>query len=95
LSLRALCGGKSAAIGRSESGLGAIRHPRVQIEEGAGVDAFLVGEPLLLPCGGYGPVAAEAYGVTGSIFVVSVLEVEAVGGALKIPGGHGWPAFTR
>jgi hypothetical protein len=80
---------------QSESGQGAIRHPRVQIEEAAGVDAFLMGEPWPLPGGGYGPVAAEAYGVAGAIFIVFVPEVEAVRGEVKIFGGHEWPAFTR
>jgi hypothetical protein len=56
-----LFGGAAATTGRSGAGAGAIRHPRVQIEEGAGVDAFLMGEPWFLPRGGYGPVAAEAY----------------------------------
>lgn len=64
---------------RLEPGASAIRHPCVQIEEGAGVSAFVVGEPLLLLRGGYGAVAAEADGVAGSIFMVAVLEVEAVG----------------
>jgi hypothetical protein len=53
--------GALARDGESEPGQGAIGHPRVQIEEGAGVDAFLVGEPRLLVRGGYGPVAAQAY----------------------------------
>ena len=79
----------------SESGAGAIRHPCVQIEEAAGVDAFLMGEPWLLPCGGYGPVAAEADGVAGAIAIVPVLEVEVVRGELKNFGGHEWPAFKR
>ena len=57
--------------------------------------AFLVGEPWFLPCGGYGPVAAEADGVAGAIFIASVLEVEGTQGELKIGGGHEWPAFTR
>jgi hypothetical protein len=65
----------------------------VQVEEGAGVDAFLVGEPLFLPRGGYGSVAAEADGVTGSIFVVAVLKVEAVGGGLKTLVGHRMACF--
>jgi hypothetical protein len=64
---------------RSEPGAGAIRHPCVQIEEGAGVSAFPGGEPLLIRRGGYGAVAAEADGVAGSVFTVAVLEVEAVG----------------
>jgi hypothetical protein len=67
----------------------------VQIEEAAGVDAFLMGEPWLLPCGGYGPVATEAYGVAGAIVIAPVLEVEAVRGELKNFGGHEWPAFKR
>jgi hypothetical protein len=67
----------------------------VQIEEGAGVNAFLMGEPGLLPRRGYGSIAAEAYGVTGSIVITPVLEVEGVRGELKICGGHGWPAFKR
>ena len=57
--------------------------------------AFLVGEPGLLPRRGYGSVAAEAYGVTGSIVITPVLEVEAIRGELKNCGGHGWPAFKR
>jgi hypothetical protein len=81
--------------GKSVPGLGAIRHPGVQIEEGAGVDAFLVREPLLLPGRGYGPVAAEAYGVAGAIAIVPVLEAESVRGELKNFGGHEWPAFMR
>jgi hypothetical protein len=60
----------------------------VQIEEGAGVSAFPGGEPLLIRRGGYGAVAAEADGVAGSIFTVAVLEVEAVGGELKMLIGH-------
>jgi hypothetical protein len=67
----------------------------VQIGEAAGVDAFLMGEPWLLPCGGYGPVAAEADGVAGAIAIVPVLEVEVVRGELKNFGGHEWPAFKR
>jgi hypothetical protein len=63
----------------------------VQIEEGAGVDAFLMGEPRLLLAGGYGSVAAEADGVTGSIFVISMLEVEAIRGEMEIRGSH-WVA---
>jgi hypothetical protein len=59
------------------------------------VNAFLVGEPGLLPRRGYGSVAAEAYGVTGSIVITPVLEVEAIRGELKNCGGHGWPAFKR
>jgi hypothetical protein len=60
----------------------------VEIHEGADVGAFLMREPWLLPGGGYGSVAAEAYGVTGSIFVVPVLEVEAVGGWVEPRVGH-------
>jgi hypothetical protein len=59
------------------------------------VDAFLMGEPRLLLAGGYGSVAAEADGVTGSICVISMLEVEAIRGEMKIRGSHGWPAFKR
>lgn len=59
------------------------------------MDAFLMGEPRLLLAGGYGSVAAEADGVTGSIFVISMLEVEAIRGEMKIRGSHGWPAFKR
>jgi hypothetical protein len=65
----------------------------VQVEEGAGVSAFLVREPLFLPRGGYGSVAAEAYGITGSVFVVAVLEVEAVGGGWKTLVGHEMACF--
>ena len=54
-----------------------------------------MGEPWLLPCGGYGPVAAEADGVAGAIVIGPVLEVEAVRGELKNFGGHEWPAFKR
>jgi hypothetical protein len=67
----------------------------VEIHEGAGVDAFLVREPWLLPGGGYGPVAAEAYGVTGAILVGPVLEVKGTWGELENGGGHKWPAFAR
>lgn len=52
----ALC----ARRGRSDPVLGAIRHPGVQVEQGAGVDAFLVREPVLIAGGGDGAVAAEA-----------------------------------
>jgi hypothetical protein len=65
----------------------------VQIEEGAVVSAFLMREPLLLLAGGYGSVAPEAYGVTGSIFITPVLEVEAVRGELKIRAGHEMACF--
>jgi hypothetical protein len=84
----ALGAGKSLGIGLWESSGGAIGHPRVEIHEGADVHAFLMREPWLLPGGSYGSVAAEAYGVTGSIFVVPVLEVEAVGGWVKPRVGH-------
>jgi hypothetical protein len=57
------------------------------------VGAFLMGEPWLLPCGGYGSVAAKADGVTGSVFVVPVLKVEAVGGWLERGVGHKVAAF--
>ena len=67
----------------------------MEIHEGAGVGAFFVGEPWLLPGSGYGPVATQAYGITGAIFVAPVLEVKVVRGELKNPGGHEWPAFTR
>ena len=67
----------------------------MQIGEAAGVDAFLMGEPWLLPCGGYGPVAAKAYGVAGAIVIASVLEVEGTGRELKNFSGHEWPAFLR
>ena len=59
------------------------------------MDVFLMGKPWLLPCGGYGTVAAEAYGVAGAIVIAPVLEVEAVPGELKNFGGHEWPAFKR
>jgi hypothetical protein len=81
--------------GESEPGQGAIGHPRVQVEEGAGVDVFLMREPQLQSRGGYCPVAAETYRVTGSIVIPPVLEVKAVRGELKNFGGHRWPAFTR
>jgi hypothetical protein len=67
----------------------------VEIHESADVHAFLMGEPWLLPCGGYGSVAAKADGVTGSIFVVPVLKVEAVGGWLERGVGHKVAAFEQ
>jgi hypothetical protein len=57
------------------------------------MEAFLVREPWLLPCGGYGPIATETYGVTGSIFVAPVLEFEAVRRELKNFGGHELACF--
>lgn len=54
--------------------LGAIGHPDVQIEQGAGVVALFVREPVLIASGGYGPEAAEAYRIAGSIVVMTMLE---------------------
>jgi hypothetical protein len=72
-------------MGRSDAVFDAIRHPHVQVEKGAGVVAFLVGEPVLIPCGGYGAVAAEAYRVAGSVGVMPVLET---GAELEVKAGR-------
>lgn len=64
--------------------LGAIRHPGVQVEQGAGVVAFFVREPVLIGGGGYGPEAAEAYRITGSIVVMTMLEA---GAGLEVKAG--------
>jgi hypothetical protein len=93
-SLRAVCEEVAGNRG-SETRAGAIRHPRVQIEEGAGVGAFLMRQPWLLPSGGYGSVAPEADRIAASILMTPVLKVEAVRGELKIGGSHKRPAFTR
>jgi hypothetical protein len=74
--------------------LGAIRHPGVQVEQGAGVEAFFVREPVLIPGGGDGAVAAEAYRVTGAVVVMPVLEtgvglkVDAGGNEVQMCRGH-------
>jgi hypothetical protein len=70
---------------RSEPELGAIRHPGVQVEQGAGVVAFLVREPVLIAGGGDGPVAAEAYRVTASVVLLPVLET---GAGLEVEAGR-------
>jgi hypothetical protein len=85
LTLHAVCAEVARGRRRSEPELGAIRHPHVQVEKGAGVVAFLVGEPVLIPGGGYGSVAAEAYRVTGSVGVMPVLET---GAGLEVEAGR-------
>jgi hypothetical protein len=85
LTLHAVCAEVARGRRRSEPELGAIRHPHVQVEKSAGVEAFLVGEPVLIPGGGYGPVAAEAYRVTGSVGVMPVLET---GAELEVKAGR-------
>ena len=55
---------------------------------------LLVREPVLIPCGGDSPKAAEAYRITASVLVMPVLEVgvalevEAAGDQVEISCGH-------
>jgi hypothetical protein len=49
------------------------------------VVAFFVCEPVLMTCGGDGPVAAEAYRITGSIVVMTMLEA---GAGLEVEAGR-------